>query len=245
MNHKPYSNLMNKLCQLISLCLLLTHLSACSTVNERQLPKVSAQRILVLPTLINHKELGQLDIDFSSELAKALQDKGFKTLRISDELYKSAQNIAYERSGSVYDPELGEFRPMNMPAYSKEMMVLLAKRKSFDLVLFPSVVTRRITLDTNNGKGELDGLDVQLAHDDQVSEPVYPDSIRGLSLKILGITRQSQGIRVVFSGISLPLQLSEEAGEPKLVLKTPLLNSKAIKQASKYAVKQLTKQVER
>ncbi len=222
----------------------LLSLSSCSTF-EKKYTVYKAQRILVLPTQVGHEELYQFEGEASKALEKRLRKKGFETLSLSLSTYNAAHEIALEKTGSIYEPSLGKFAPLNKADYAKEMMYLLMKKKSFDLIVFPSIILRQAEVDKEKGTATFDNLTAPITFDDSVRDKVYPDVARGLSFKLIAMTRDKLTTQPVIQGIALPFDVKEEAGLMGLSLKTQLISDKELQVAVDKASKQFLKQVER
>ena len=218
-------------------------LQACTSSTDRKMPEIQARTILVLPTQVGHAELNSFQSRATRLFEKELRKEGFHTVKLSSSMYRQAHTIALEKTGSVYDPKLGLFTPMNKPAYAKEMLYLLLTKKNFDLLVFPSILLREADVDTEKGSAEFDGVTKNLTFNDTVKEEVYPDIVRGLSFKVVGITRDKVGTRASVAGISLPFDVSQGAEGMSLVLKTELISDKELKDAIDRVTETFVKQV--
>lgn len=227
---------------LIILCTFI-FLQACSSSTSRSAPEIIAPTILVLPTQVGHTELNSFQSKATRRFEKELRREGFRTVKISNAMYQQAHTISLEKTGSVYDPKLGIFTPMNKPAYAKEMLYLLLTKKSFDLLVFPSILLREADVDKENGSAEFDGITKKLTFDETVNEKIYPEIVRGLSFKVVGITRDKVGTRAAIAGISLPFNISEGVGGMSLALKTELISDKELKDAIERVTEIFIKQV--
>ena len=231
---------------LLSLWLItsLSILSGCSSI-EKKYTVYTAQRILVLPTQVGHEELYQFESEASRSFEKALRKKGFETLSLSLATYNAAHEIALEKTGSIYEPSLGKFTPLNKADYAKEMMYLLIKKKNFDLLVFPSILLRQAEVDKEKGTASFDNLTTEITFDEGVRDKVYPEVARGLSFKVVAMTRDKLSTKPVIQGIGLPFNVKEDAGLMGLSLKTQLISDKELKVAIDKAAKEFLKQVDR
>ena len=177
---------------------------ACTSTTGPKLPEISARNILVLPTYVSHAELNSFQNSATEKFKKSLRQSGYNTIELSDALYQQVHDLALEKTGSVYDPKLGVFSPMNKSAYGKEMLYLLLSKKNFDLLVFPSIILRKADVDRYDGTAAFDGIVMELGFDDNIKDKVYPEMVRGLSLKLVGISRYKETMRPIYSGISLP-----------------------------------------
>ncbi len=234
---------MLKTCTIFSLVIICLFLQACTTTTGREAPTIRVKNILVLPTQVGHPELNSFQSKATRAFEKELRSEGFNTIKLSNGLYQQAHNLALEKTGSVYDPKLGMFTPMNKPAYAKEMLYLLLSKKNFDLMLFPSILLRQADVNKEKGTAEFDGISKKLTFADGVSNKVYPDIARGLSLKVVGITREQVGTRAFSAGISLPFDISEGIGGMTITLKTELITDKELDDAIERVTELFTEQV--
>lgn len=218
-------------------------LQACTTSTHAKATEIRARNILVLPTQVGHTELNSFQLKATRAFEKELRDEGFHMLKLSSALYQQAHSIALEKTGSVYDPKLGLFTPMNKPAYAKEMLYLLLSKKNFDLLVFPSILLREADVDKEKGTVTFDGITKKLAFDENAHDKVYPEIARGLSFKVVGITREKLGTRAAIAGISLPFNISEGVGGMTLVLKTELISDKELDDAIERVTETFKRQV--
>ena len=222
---------------------LITVFQACTTSTNNRASEIYARNILVLPTQVGHAELNSFQSRASRLFEKELRGEGFNTIKLSSAMYRQANAIALEKTGSVYDPKLGVFSPMNKPAYAKEMMYLLLSKKNFDLLVFPSIVLREADVDKETGTAEFDGVVKKLTFDKNIDQKTYPEIARGLSFKVVAITREKVGPRAAVAGISLPFNVSEGLGGMTLTLKTELISDKELNDAVERVTEPFMQQV--
>ncbi|NRA41022.1 MAG: hypothetical protein HRU21_01805 [Pseudomonadales bacterium] len=225
-----------------AIAVLLLQLSSCSNIGSNP-DAIKAQRIIVLPTQITHKELARFQQQTSIALVTALNKQGYEAAMLNPSLFQQANEIALEKTGSIYDPQLAEFTPMNQASYVKEILYLLIKRQRFDMLLQPALILRPASIDQANNRVEFDGLSTAVEFDASMQTPRYPNKARGLSLKLVGLSSQQQPTKAMLAGVSVPFTIIESNGLPGLKLKSELISTAELDDAVKRISRQFQQQV--
>ena len=230
----------------LTLCLLTAIvgflISSCETVPAKEPLKINAHRVVVLHVESLHKELKKAAEPAYQQLIKNIEKKGFYVVPLTAADNQLLRDKAMELSGSVYDPQVGEFVPLDRFTYIKAMIDLSAKLFSHDVVLMPEVVLR--TTNVVGDEMQWDGVKREISFINQPAAAYdLPQRGKGLSLRLAGYTRNGAKVFLDFSGISLPYHLRYVNGKLTLQLKEQFFTDKELKDGVDMALNPFFKQV--
>ncbi len=191
-------------CLLIPLLVLC--LNGCEMVPDTKPLMIDANKVVVLHVEALHKELKDSSKPIYRQLINNIEKKGFQVESMTAEHYQQLREEALLVSGSVYDPNVGRFIPLNRSVYIKAIVDLSARQFSHDIVLIPEVVLR--TASVVGDKASWDNVEREVTFINQpLSTYDLPRKIKGLSLRLAGYTYNGAEVFLNFSGVSLPYHM--------------------------------------
>lgn len=228
-------------CFLLSVLSVL-FVSGCETVPLQKPLKIDANRVVVLHVESLHKELTNSAAPVYQQLIKSIQKKGFQVISLTDAVYQKMHEDALLVSGSVYDPQVGVFIPLDRSTYIKAIIDLSAKQFAHDIVLIPEMVLR--TASVTGDKANWDDVSRELVFIDQPPTTYQlPRKVKGLSLRLGAYTYNGAEVFLNFSGISLPYQMRYFDKKISLNLKEQYFTDEELKEGINLALKPFFKQV--
>ena len=230
--------------KVLSLYLLMSlmALSGCETVPAKKPLKIDAGTILVLSVEAMHKELKDAAAPAYKQLIKKIGKKGFRIVPLTPTTYQQLREMALVQSGSVYDPQVGQFVPLDRAAYLKAIIDISRNRFPHDVVLIPEVILRNTAV--VGDEMSWDGIKKEISFVDP-PETIYdlPRNAKGLSLRLAAYTRNGARLFYKFNGISLPYLLRYSEGKFSLELKEKFFTDKELKKGVELALKPFFAQV--
>lgn len=223
------------------LCVLVT-LAGCSSTGSKKLPEYEVRRAWIIPPQVMHKELLPFSQDIQLALEQALRKHKLDVVILPANNFDMLKDKALESSGSIYNPQLGEYTPLTRAPFAKRMLELINSFEPVDILVYPQLVLRRAQMNDDRSLATFDGITrpIEFASDESGVKPL---AIKGLSLKLNAYTRTGNATMGVFSGLSLPFIIDETDAEPKLLLKQTLIDDADINRGVKSVVKQWMKQI--
>ena len=217
-------------------------LAGCETVPAKELLKIEASKVVVIPVESLHRELKRVSGPVYAELVEQVRKQGFQVTELSDTEYEQLRQQALEISGSIYDPKVGAFLPLKRATFIKAVVDLSAQQYDHDIVLIPELVLR--TADVNGDKAEWDDVKREVSVISE-SETTYklPEKIKALSLRLGAYTNKGAEVYLNFSGISLPYHLRHVNKKMTLELKENYFTVREIKEGVNIALQPFKQQV--
>lgn len=224
---------------LISLCVLM---AACTTTETRKGPVIKAASILLLQAESLHSDLTDASQPLYDDLQRALQKQRFNVVTTSPEQYQQAVDQALAVAGSLYDPQIGKFLPLDQRVYVKSLIDYYAAQQAFDVLIMPSLLIR--TAEVSGDDASWDNVERRIELRNKPDTPFKPlRTVRGVSLKLSVYTRNGADLLQTYAGIALPYTVDYRTQPPQLVLKKPFFTAKEQKQAVDAALEPVLNQV--
>jgi hypothetical protein len=204
---------------------LLFCVSSCEAVPDQQPVKIKVSSLVVMPVDSLQEELLVGGGEIHSVLVANLQKRGYRVLTPDAAGYRKLLDEALVVSGSVYDPAVSRFLPLNRDVFIKALVDSAATNLGAELVLIPEVVLR--TGDVAGDHVEWDGVARELEFL-QKPEQSYrlPPRAKGASLRVAAYTRNGAEVYLQFGGISLPYRARYRDKQLVLEPKVPPYTSK-------------------
>jgi hypothetical protein len=188
-----------------------------------------------------HQELNVAEPLVDVVLKKRLSDTSFKVKTLSDEQFQQANSLALLESGSIYDPAVGSYVPLDLRVYAASIKKILVQQYQFDTLVLAKLLLRDAEIVDNHV--EFDGVRRDLEYGANTPKHIVPRRVRGLALQLDAFTGDNNATRAVFGGISLPYYIKLQNNQPDFVIKENFFSKKEVEEAAKIAVKKLQQQL--
>lgn len=221
----------------VSLCLMLMTVLLLSCTSEPVIKReqMLAQTVLLLPLSTLHQELTQGGELIAEQLEQQLSRHGFTVFALAPQVHQRYVDKALEISGAVYDPNIGQFVPLDKGVYAYNFVRLIAVDYEFDVVLNPQLLLR--TTRVNMDEAQWDGVSREIEF---VVKPEknyqIPRSAKGVSLRLNGYSRNGGSVSTGFGGVSLPYRVDLAQGIKGFKLKESFYTKSEIKEGVKVAL---------
>lgn len=222
-----------------SLLIALLMLGACT--SNTQLPVYQAQHIVLLPTQAMYKELQNYEQIIDNLLQARLEKTAFIITVLSEQQYKQLNERALESSGAIYDPNLGQYLPLNTKDYAYALESLISQKMPVDALFMPRLLLRDGA--AKKQKVAFDGVVRKLEYADEVPTSLALPTTKGLSIQLRGYSKSNNALKPAVGGISLPYRLALKDNRLVIDMKPSLFTDKEAKQGVGIAVKQLLAQL--
>lgn len=217
------------------LSVLLLSLLGAGCTTEPVEPEQQPQNAIVLPVFTLHKELrGDVGI-VQSQLLKSLRDAGYHCSELSGEEFEKLQRVAFEESGSIYNPSVGEYVALDDGRYRASLLQQLRGRK-FDVVIVPELQLRaaqvqdkKILWDGVTREMEVRGTSNYLA----------PRQARGLSLLVAAYGSTGVLVGRGIGGITAPFYLDATSNDVQFRLRDAFYDATEVNEGVTIAIRGL------
>jgi hypothetical protein len=186
-----------------------------------EVPKLdlTGKVFVVAPAVTLHPELREMTEDIQREAVRQLQAKGLESSLTESAVFERNHQLALTESGSIYDPALGEFLPLNQKLYARQLMQGLSVDGEFDYLMMPELVLRSARVE-----GGLAYWDSGVERVAAEGGPL-PVSIKGLSVKMTLYRRDGSRVFQSFGAVTLPFKIEYKRQQAQYVLRQEALQS--------------------
>jgi len=218
----------------VALLSLLALLGAgCTT--EPVKPKLQPETAIVLPISTLHKELrGDVSI-VQHQLEKTLKDAGYHITELTADEFEKMQHNAFDESGSIYNPSVGEYVPLDAGRYRSSLLQQLHDRK-FTITIMPELQLRTAQVQGENvlWDGVTRKIEVR-----GTSNYLAPHEARGLSLVISAYTSTGALVGKGAGGITVPFYLDATTSNVQFHLRDSFYDADEVKEGVAIAIMSL------
>jgi hypothetical protein len=215
--------------------LLLLSLLGAGCTTEPAEPERRPENAVVLPVFTLHKELrGDVAI-VQNQLVRALKDAGYKCVELSADEFEKIQRVAFEESGSIYNPTVGEYVPLEPGRYRVSLLQQLRGRK-FDVVILPELQLRAAQVQANNILWDGVTRNIEVRGNSQY---LAPRQARGLSLLVAAYGNTGALVGRGIGGITVPFYLDATTADVQFRLRDAFYDVDEVSEGVAIAVKGL------
>lgn len=186
---------------MLSLSLLLALASGCTTGPVE--PEQQPQKAIVLPIFTLHKELRSDASMVQNELREALQEAGYDCVELTADEFEKLQRTAFDESGSIYNPTVGEYIPLDDAKYRKSLLQQLRTR-TFDVLIIPELQLRQALVQGKTIVWDGVSREMEVRGDGKY---LIPREARGLSLFVSAYGSTGVLVGKGAGGITVPFYL--------------------------------------
>jgi len=179
-------------------------------------PELPVQKAVVLPVSTLHKELRRDVGIVQSHLVEALDDAGYDCVVISVDEFARLQANAFDVSGSIYNPTVGEFVALDDAKYRASLLQQLRARGAFDVMIMPELTLRAARIKGNVISWDGVNRDLEVRGDGKY---LTPREARGLSLLVSLYGNNGNMVGRGIGGIAVPFYLDVHTEVAKFQLR--------------------------
>jgi hypothetical protein len=217
----------------LSLSLFLLIATGCTT--EPVEPERQPEKAVILPVFTLHKELRRDASIVQSQLVRALREAGYDCAELGAEDFEKLQRTAFDESGSIYNPTVGEYVALDDSKYRASLLQQLRTR-SFDMVILPELKLRSATV---QDKAILwDGVSRSLQVEGN-AQYLAPRQARGLSLLVMAYGSTGVLIGRGIGGITVPFYLDATTSNVQFKLRDSFYDIDEVSEGVEIAIKGL------
>jgi hypothetical protein len=214
------------------LCLLAMLGTACTMAPAK--PELPLQKAIVLPVSTLHKELRGDAAIVQNQLAEALNEAGYDCYVITVQDFEQLQRKAFDESGSIYNPSVGEYVALDDARYRNSLLRQLRARGAFDVMVVPELMLRAARIQGN--VISWDGVSRDLEVRGQ-SKYLMPREARGLSLLVNAYGNNGGLAAKGIGGITVPFYLDARSNDTQFRLREAFYDVGEVSEGVDLAVK--------
>jgi len=219
----------------VALPMLLLSLLIASCTTEPVEPALQPETAIVLPVSTLIKDLrGDVSI-VQHQLVKTLKDAGYHVTELGADEFEKMQHNAFDESGSIYNPSVGEYVPLEPARYRANLLQQLRDRK-FNLVIMPELQLRsaQVQGDEVLWDGVARKIEVR-----GTSNYLAPHEARGLSVTIAAYGSTGVLVGRGAGGITVPFYLDATTSNVQFRLRDSFYNADEVKEGVTIAIMSL------
>lgn len=196
------------------LAVFLLLLNGCGTNASK--PDLAVRKAVVLPVSTLHKELRRDVGIVQSQLVEALENAGYDCLVIQADEFTRMQANAFDVSGSIYSPTVGEFVALDDAKYRASLLQQLRARGVFDVMIMPELTLRAARINGNVISWDGVSRDIEVRGNNKY---LTPREARGLSLLVSLYGNNGNVVGRGIGGITVPFYLDAQTNDVKFQLR--------------------------
>lgn len=217
----------------LSLSLMLVLAAGCTT--EPVEPERQSEKMVILPVFTLHKELRRDASIVQNELVRALRDAGYDCVEISAEDFEQLQRNAFNESGSIYNPSVGEYVALDESKYRASLLQQMRAR-SFDVMVLPELKLRAAQVQDNAILWDGVSRNLQVQGNTQY---LAPQQARGLSLLVIAYGSTGTVVGRGIGGITVPFYLDATTSNVQFRLRDSFYDVDEVSEGIAIAIKGL------
>lgn len=224
-------------CYILAAALVLC-LVGCTTESAMKNNRMQVESILLLPVSSVHDELLVGADIITQVLEKQLKSADFDVYYLPESQIKTFEVIALEQSGSLYDPKIKKFVPLDKSKYNYHLIGQISQQYDFDAILMPQLWLRKTRMNLDEAQWDGVSRDIEFINKPEMTYKL-PKSAQGLSLRLSAFSRRGGKIDSSYGGLSLPYRIDYQDGKAGFDLKKEFYSSNEVKEAVKIVLNQL------
>jgi hypothetical protein len=182
-----------------------------------------------------HKELRRDASIVQNELRKALQDAGYDCVELSADDFEKLQRNAFDESGSIYNPSVGEYIALDDAKYRASLLQQLRTR-AFNIMILPELQLRPARVQGNNiiWDGVTRNMEVR-----GTGKYLAPREARGLSLSVSAYGSTGVVVGRGIGGITVPFYLDATSSNVQFQMRDAFYDIDEVSEGVEIAIKRL------